>query len=416
MKKLLLCGTVLSSLVAMAAPQVRAERQSAVYKVGEDIIFNITEAPGNALYRVNDSGTPGKFVKLDGSSVTFKAKKPGFVLFELKLPDRKPTVIYGGAAVEPEKIRPGTAKPADFDDFWANELKLLRANPLEVVKKTPIPADKLPAGIVGFDLHVKRGDVVVSGYLTMPAKSKEKSIPGRLNFNGASKVSADLRNAGNTARNSISIVYNINFHGLENTPAKSDETITANRKKVKNYQFLKANDRQNYAMRKIFLRTVVAADYVMSLPEFNGNLGTYGGSLGGCQSFVCAALVPEVKYCVSTATAMCDHLGAAAGHIPGWPRLLEDKRTPAGAEKVAPYFDMVNFAPKIKCPVLMAVGFIDVICSPASTYAAYNSLNTEVRQMKHVVTGGHGPVWDSKEQSVLVQGGRVFHKWIRSAR
>ena len=416
MKKLLLCAAVLSSLVTMAAPQVRAERQSAVYKVGEDIVFNITEAPANALYRVNDSGTPEKFMPLEGTSVTFKARKPGFVLFELQLPGKKSTVLYGGAAVEPEKIRPGTQRPADFDEFWANELKLLRTNPLEVVKKTPIPADKLPAGVIGFDVHVKRGDVVVSGYLTMPAKSKEKSIPARLNFNGASKVSADARNAGNTARNSISIVYNINFHGLENSYNKSDATITANRKKVKDYQYLKADDKQNYAMRKIFLRTVVAADYVMSLPEFNGNLGTYGGSLGGCQSIVCAALVPEVKYCVSTATAMCDHLGSVAGHIPGWPRMLSDKRTPKGAEKVAPYFDMVNFAPRIKCPVLMAVGFIDVICSPASTYAAYNKLTTKVRQMKHVVSGGHGPVWDSKEQSVLVQGGGVFHKWIRSAR
>ena len=416
MKKLLLGGMILSSLVMMAAPQVRAERQSAVYKVGEDIVFNVTEAPANALYRVGDSDKSGKFVKMEGTSVTFKARKPGFVLFELKLPNSKPAVIYGGAAVEPEKIRPGTTRPADFDEFWAAELKLLRANPLEVVKKTPIPADKLPAGIVGFDLHVKRGDVVVSGYLTMPANSKEKSIPARLNFNGASKVSADVRNAGNTARNSISIVYNINFHGLENSFNKSDDTITANRKEVKDYQYLKADDKQNYAMRKIFLRTVVAADYVMSLPEFNGNLGTYGGSLGGCQSIVCAALVPEVKYCVSTATAMCDHLGAKSGHIPGWPRMLTDKRTPKGAEKIAPYFDVVNFAPKIKCPVLMAVGFIDTTCSPASTYAAYNSLTTGVRQMKHVVSGGHGPVWDSKEQSVLVQGGAVFHKWIRSAR
>ena len=268
MKNLLLCIAVLSSSIIMAAPQVRAERQSAVYKVGEDIVFNITEAPANALYRVDDSGKPGKFVKLEKSSVTFKAAKPGFVLFELKLPGGKPAVIYGGAAVEPEKIRPGTKRPADFDDFWNNELKLLRANPLEVVKKTPIPADKLPAGVVGFDLHVKRGDVVVSGYLTMPAKSKEKSIPGRLNFNGASKVSADLRNAGNTARNSISIVYNINFHGLENTPAKSDETITANRKKVKNYQYLKANDRQNYAMRKIFLRTAISTGHLILGAKF----------------------------------------------------------------------------------------------------------------------------------------------------
>ena len=416
MKKLLLFCALSAAMLLSAAPQVRATRQSAVYKVGEDIVFNITDAPANALYRVGDSEKAGKFVKLTSNTVTFKAQKPGFVLFELKIPKAKPPVIFGGAAVEPEKIRPGTSCPADFDAFWANELKLLRANPLEVIKKIPVPADKLPAGVVAFDVHVKRGDVVVSGYLAMPANSKAKSIPGRINFNGASKVSADLKNASNNARNSIAITFNTNFHGMENAVSKTDPLIAANRKKVVAYQFLKANDRQEYAMRKIFLRTVVAADYVMSLPEFNGNLGTYGGSLGGCQSIVCAALVPEVKYCVATASAMCDHQGNKAGHIPGWPKLLTNAKTPKGAEAVSPYFDAVNFASRIKCPVLMAVGFIDVTCSPASTYAAYNSLTTKVRQMNHVVTGGHGPVWDKNEQSVFVQGGGVFHKWIRGAR
>ena len=408
--------SLLSSFILLAAPQVRAARQSAVYKVGEDIVFNITEAPANALYRVGDSDKAGKFVKLTGNTVTFKAQKPGFVLFELKLPKAKPPVIYGGAAVEPEKIRPGTACPDDFDTFWANELKLLRANPLEVIKKTPVPADKLPAGVVAFDVHVKRGDVVVSGYLAMPANSKPKSTPGRINFNGASKVSADLKNAGNNARNSIAITFNTNFHGMENAFDKNDPLISANRKKVVAYQFLKANDKQEYAMRKIFLRTVVAADYVMSLPEFNGNLGTYGGSLGGCQSIVCAALVPEVKYCVATASAMCDHKGAEAGHIPGWPKLLTNAQTPKGAEAVAPYFDMVNFASRIKCPVIMAVGFIDITCSPASTYAAYNSLTTANREMKHVVTAGHGAAWDKKEGSVFGQGGATFNKWMLKAR
>ena len=416
MKKLIVFCTLLSSIILLAAPQVRASRQSAVYKVGENIVFNITDAPAGALYRVSDSAKIGKFQKLEGSTVTFKAEKPGFVLFELKLPKQKPPVIYGGAAIEPEKIRPGTACPADFDAFWANELKLLRARPLEVIKKIPVPADKLPAGVIGFDVHVKRGDVVVSGYLAMPAGKKAKSLPARINFNGASKVSADLKNAGSNARNSIAITFNINFHGLENSFNKVDDIITGNRKKVAAYQYLKANDKQAYAMRKIFLRTVVAADYVMSLPEYNGNLGTYGGSLGGCQSIVCAALVPEVKYCVATASAMCDHQGAKAGHIPGWPKLLTDSRTPKGAEAISSYFDMVNFASRIKCPVLMAVGFIDTTCSPASTYAAYNSLTTKVRQMNHVVTGGHGPVWDPKERSVFVQGGAVFHKWIRGAR
>ena len=416
MKKLIVFCFLLSSGILLAAPQVRAERQSAVYKVGENIVFNITDAPAGALYRVGDSAETGKFQKLEGNTVTFKAEKPGFVLFELKLPKQKPPVIYGGAAIEPEKIRPGTARPADFDAFWENELKLLRAKPLEVIKKIPVPADKLPAGVIGFDVHVKRGDVVVSGYLAMPAGKKAKSLPARINFNGASKVSADWRNTGNNARNSIAITFNVNFHGLENSFNKTDDIISGNRKKVAFYQFLKANDKQNYAMRKIFLRTVVAADYVMSLPEYNGNLGTYGGSLGGCQSIVCAALVPEVKYCVATASAMCDHQGAKAGHLPGWPKLLARDRTPKGAEAVSPYFDMVNFASRIKCPVIMAVGFIDTTCSPASTYAAYNSLTTANRQMKHVVTAGHGQAWDKKEGSVFGQGGATLNKWLLKAR
>lgn len=416
MKKIALLCAVFASVILLAAPRARASRQSAVYKVGEDIVFNITEAPAGTLFRISDSEKVEKFAKLSGDTVTFKAKKPGFVLLEIKMPKVKPSLLYAGAAVEPEKIVPGTARPADFDAFWDNELKLLRAQPLEVIKKIPVPANKLPEGIIAFDVHVKRGDVVVSGYVAMPAGSKAKSIPARLTFNGASKVSASIASAASAARTSKAIAMNINFHGLENSFNKADEIISANRKKVAFYQFLKANDKQAYAMRKIFLRTVVAADYVMSLPEYNGNLGVSGGSLGGCQSIVCAALVPEVKYCVATASAMCDHQGAKAGHLPGWPKLLARDRTPKGAEAVSPYFDMVNFASRIKCPVIMAVGFIDTTCSPASTYAAYNSLTTANRQMKHVVTAGHGQAWDKKEGSVFGQGGTTLNKWMLKAR
>ena len=43
MKKLIIFCCLLSSVILLAAPQVRAARQSAVYKVGEDIVFNITD-------------------------------------------------------------------------------------------------------------------------------------------------------------------------------------------------------------------------------------------------------------------------------------------------------------------------------------------------------------------------------------
>ena len=132
---------------------------------------------------------------------------------------------------------------------------------------------------------------------------------------------------------------------------------------------------------------VIAADYLMQRAEFNKKaLVSCGGSLGGCQALICAALIPEVTMCVSNATAMCDHLGSKVGHLPGWPELL--KRDPQN-EKTSAYFDVVNFAHRVKCPTYMAVGFVDPTCPPASTYAAYNTL-TCPKKMQHSVTSKHG--------------------------
>jgi cephalosporin-C deacetylase-like acetyl esterase len=36
------------------------------------------------------------------------------------------------------------------------------------------------------------------------------------------------------------------------------------------------------------------------------------------------------------------------------------------------YFDAVNFAARVKCPVLVGVGLIDVTAPPSGIYAAYN--------------------------------------------
>lgn len=40
--------------------------------------------------------------------------------------------------------------------------------------------------------------------------------------------------------------------------------------------------------------------------------------------------------------------------------------------ETALYFDTVNFAPRIKAPVLAALGFIDTIAPPAGIWTAFN--------------------------------------------
>ena len=394
-------------LVAQAEPvRLRAGRETAVYKVGETVEFNVIGTPGGeATVSIIYGGTPTEPVKLDDNVIKVEAVKPGFIQVLVNYEENsKQLTSKGGAAVEPEKIVPGVKKPADFDSFWDSEVAKLRESPLEVVRETPVPDEYLKKypGYKAYDIEARRGDIAITGFLFVPDGVAEKSVPALLSFNGASSVTAKFGEGANLAIRGKLLVLNVNFHALPNIVMRDSVKEAEARKTVSGYQFSDCGDREKYYMRKIFLRTVVAADYLAQRKEYDGvNLGSFGGSLGGCQSLVCAALVPEVKFCVSNATAMCDHFGKEAGQVPGWPKLLE--KNPESKE-VAPYFDVVNFATRIKCPIMMSVGFIDSTVSPASTYAAYNTISGVEKIMKHSVTAGHGAAWDSKEKDVFDYG------------
>ena len=410
------CPSAADEVVVNAAIPIRAERRSAVYSIGEEIHFKVAPI-GKAVYTVDDGAVLSGPHTVNGDIIV-KAEKAGFILVHIqgKFRNGRTLDAYAGAAVEPEKIAMGAACPDDFDEFWNSELKKLRASELEIISRTPVPAELLPKNITAYDVHVRRGDVEVSGFVAYPAKAAGNSLPGTLNFLGASKVSAELPLAISGAVRCKAICFNVNFHGLENFYARDSEKEAPGKQKVQFYQLLNADDRQKYAMRKIFLRTVVAADYVMSLPEYNGNIAVSGGSLGGCQSIVCSALVPEIQFCCATACAMSNHSGKKVGHQPGWPNIFATEYAVPGVEKVMPYFDVANFAARIKCPVIMAVGFIDTTTPPASTYAAYNALTVRERKMYHVVTGKHGLRLDKKEIGVFEQGEKEFIEFMKNAR
>lgn len=405
--------------VAVNAAQIRATKKSAVYNVGEEIEFKVIDPVENMTYTLYDGCAvvaQDQPLAVDGK-ITYTATKPGFILVSLNAGEvdksGKPLIRKGGAAVEPEKILPGSECPADFNEFWDKELEKMRANPLEIVHETPIPDSVIDRpGFDAYEVEVRRGDITVTGFLVLPKNAAPKSLPAILTFNGASQVNAHFPMARTEASRCQAISFNTNFHALPNLAVRDRKAEAPLRKQVAHYQYKIADDPENYAMRKIFLRTALAADYVMQRPEYDGErLAAMGSSLGGCQALVCAALVPEVKYCVSNATAMCNHFGAETGQIPGWPKLLVVVPT---AEKNAPYFDMVNFARRVKCRTEMSIGFIDVTCSPASTYAAYNTLGTTDKVMNHTVSGSHGPAWDKEEKPVFNHGAKNIADFFKN--
>ena len=104
-----------------------------------------------------------------------------------------------------------------------------------------------------------------------------------------------------------------------------------------------------------------------------------GGSQGGALAIIHAALDKRVKCASAAYPALCEIAGSYHGRVGGWPRIFRDMNEPALAQKVAvsEYYDVVNFARKLTCPIKMYIGYNDQTCCPTSTYAAYNVITSQ---------------------------------------
>jgi cephalosporin-C deacetylase-like acetyl esterase len=123
----------------------------------------------------------------------------------------------------------------------------------------------------------------------------------------------------------------------------------------------------------MYLRDSRVLDYLVTRPDWDGKTVVLtGGSMGGQQSFALAGLRPDkinaVLICVPAgADTNADLHGRKAGY-PNWPSDNPD------VMRTALYFDPVNFASRIKAPVMAGIGFIDTISPPAGIWTALNQI------------------------------------------
>jgi len=254
---------------------------------------------------------------------------------------------------------------------------------------------------------IRDGKLNVTGYMVLPASTVKGGHPLLMMFNGAGTIGANYRSAVQRAIRYNMIVFNMSIHDVPNGLSPQEQVKIRKERNLSDYMYRGTKRPQDYPIRDIFLRGVRALDFMKTRPEWNGReVVTQGGSLGGAQALFAASIEPKTVLCIANAPALSDHFGASAGHLPGWPNMFAElarKKLPSdGAEQTASFFDTVNIAKNIRCPIRLSVGFIDRICPPDSIYALYNSLSQE-KSIVNVVTGEHGPVTDPKEKSVFIQ-------------
>ena len=403
------------SLFGKYSGTVRLDKRNGIYKVGETVTCKVKLLKDDKAL----SGTKAQVtIKFEGKIVerkefattgklipfTYTPDKPGWVYFGFEVLDKNGNVLSGnqvwrhsakktivaeiGAMIEPEKIT-GIPAPADYAEFWAARRAALDKVPIE---PTLEPMKCSAGGVKLYKVTIPAvGEYPVTGYLAIPADARPKSCAAYVNWSSWSPSDANRNSAiGHAKKGAIGFVTT--WHGRPVDMGKKwynyAETIKINGGLVG------IMDRDTWCFGFMYYRLMRALDYVKTLPEWDGkNLISIGGSLGGAQSAAAAALDRDVTLAVIMNPCFCEFDGDAVGRTGSIPRGANrpGAKSPE-ALKAQSYYDCVNFARMIKCPVFVCTGGTDELCPPSSVYAVFNALPEETKaksQMFFNPNAGH---------------------------
>lgn len=285
-----------------------------------------------------------------------------------------------------------TPRPGDFDAYWEKALA-----EVEAVDPKPelTPTDAIhPRNAEAFDLWFTGvgGARIYAKYLR--PKNAPKPHPAVLFFHGYSGHSGDWQEKLAYVGEGLSIAA-LDCRGQggrseDNTPVRGNTL---------NGHFIRGLDDapEKLLFRSIFLDTVQLARVVMAFEEVDAErVGTYGGSQGGALSIACAALVPEIKRCVSIFPFLSDYkrvweMDLAEGAYVELKQFFRsfDPRHEREEEIFTRlgYIDIKNLAPRIKAETLLGLSLMDRTCPPSTQFAAFNAITAK---KEGVVYPDHG--------------------------
>ena len=298
----------------------------------------------------------------------------------------------GTAGFDPQTIAPTVTDPADFDVFWNEGKSQLAKIPVELTRE-PLPSYGGPGITVS---HVSFQTVGLDPNGTATSRIYgilcEPSAPGKypalLSVPGAGV--RPYRGLIAPCQHGI-ITLQIGIHGL---PVTLDPLVYTGlgAGSLSRYSMNNVEDRDRFFFRRVYLSTVRANDVLTSLANYDGtNLGVVGGSQGGALAIVTAGLDARVTALSSTYPALADLTGYLNNRAGGWPHFFHPTRpgpkpTPE-ALRTLPYYDVVNFARRVKAPGIYTWGYNDETVPPTSIFSAYNVITAPKAWMLALTTG-----------------------------
>lgn len=402
----LLCAAIALALCAHAQKKVQLvmfpDHADGIYRIGENPQISLIALdcglPLNGIsvdYEISEDLMPAhekKTITLKGNQAKIslgKMKKSGFVRIKASVTHNgKKYSSMSTVGCEPEKLKPVTVRPADFDQFWAKGIEQVKK--IDLKPEMELVEDRCTDDVLVYHVSYQNiGRSRMYGILTMP--KAEGKYPAILRLPGAS-VSPKGGDIAHAAKGVI--ILELGIHGI---PVNLEGSIYDDLSSgvLANYHAIEIENKDKYFYRRVYLGCVKGIDYLLSLPQCNGKVGTLGGSQGGALSIITSSLDDRVCASAIYFPAICDQEGYMHDRAGGWPHILKFKanRTDEIIETVR-YYDTSNFAVNLKAPVFYAFGFNDITCAPTTTYATYNVIKAP-KQLSIGADTGH---WLHTEQ------------------
>lgn len=341
-------------------------------------------------------------------SIPTKGLYPGFydlrVVLDSGIEKPREGVCTFGYRVAEMAIR--DSRPADFSKFWSRAKAALASVPLDAreeamqtftekqineynVKSACLPMDYDPTGHRCKEVESAKvtfaapGGARVHGWLAKPMGKGPFPAMLVLPGGGFSPRPRPLEHARHGY-----VALDIQIHGqdvdqpkYENIPGHFDHQV---------YQPAEA-----FYYYQVYLRALQAVNYLKSRPDVDPKRITLvGGSQGGRLAVVLAGLDPSIHSIVPCI--------AHFGNQPymGWAEqcnregkdgmdLDEPPVMDTPEQRCFAYYDPMNFAPDIHCPVLMNGGLIDTASAPSGVWAIYKRLGTRDKKIMPLTGLGH---------------------------
>jgi len=290
---------------------------------------------------------------------------------------------------------PLTAQP-DFDAFWAETFAHAAHSALEPALK---PVDYPVTGCKVYEAYYTGwAGARICGWYLVPDGAGP--FPALIQYHGYSGSKMDIYRYLMWALQGY-VVLAVDTRGQS---GNSDDPLPYPGGHIKGWMTQGILDPRTYYYRGAYVDCVRAIDFLCARPEVVADkIGLMGMSQGGGLTLAVAALdarpalaMPEMPYLCHFKRAVDMAMRQPYLEISDYIRVYPERESQVW--RTLSYFDNMNLAPRIQCPVLMDVGLLDDICPPSSVFAAYNRIAAP-KEMKVYPYHNHEVVealWEEK--------------------